>query len=131
MKFLKILLGSAFLFCSQLFANININTATAIELETLNGIGKTKAEAIVAYREKNGQFTKIEDLMNVKGIGKSTFNKIKDEVTVETTKSEKSAESTQSSASETVPVENQIVMENKETVPTEPVPAENLETPTK
>lgn len=57
---------------------ININTATKAELETLNGIGSSTASKIIDYRTKNGKFTKIEDLMNVSGIGENKFNAIKD-----------------------------------------------------
>ena len=62
---------------------ININTATAEQLDTLDGIGPSKAEAIVKYRETQGPFLKIEDIMNVSGIGQKTFENIKDNITVE------------------------------------------------
>ena len=61
---------------------ININTATSEELQTLPGIGQTKAEAIIAYREDNGDFSSIEDITNVSGIGESTYENIKDYITV-------------------------------------------------
>lgn len=61
---------------------ININTATKEQLMTINGIGETKAKAIIDYRENKGQFDKKEDIMKVKGIGKGTFEKIKDEIEV-------------------------------------------------
>jgi competence protein ComEA len=64
-------------------AKVNINTATAEELSTLEGIGEMKAESIIEFRDNNGHFTKIEDLKNVKGIGDKIFEKIKDQVTVE------------------------------------------------
>lgn len=61
---------------------ININTASAEELETLSGIGETKAAAIVQYRTENGAFKSIEEICRVKGIGDATFNKIRDRITV-------------------------------------------------
>ena len=56
---------------------ININLATMEELNELPGIGETKAQAIINYRESNGPFTELEDLLNVPGIGDSIFNQIK------------------------------------------------------
>ncbi len=60
---------------------ININEASANELETLSGIGRSKAEAIVEYRKKN-KFKTIEDIMNVDGIGENLFASIKENITV-------------------------------------------------
>lgn len=62
---------------------ININTADVTALTSITGIGPTRAEAIIAYREQNGAFGSIEDIKNVSGIGDSTFNKMKDEITVQ------------------------------------------------
>ena len=70
-----------FILVLELFANVNINTATLKELSHLKGIGKTKAMAIIAYRKKH-PFTKVEDILKVKGIGKKTFEKIKGEISV-------------------------------------------------
>ncbi|WP_239421754.1 helix-hairpin-helix domain-containing protein [Bacillus sp. CGMCC 1.16541] len=61
---------------------ININTATEQELQTLNGIGPSKAASIVSYREENGLFKSIEELTNVSGIGEKSFEQLKDQVTV-------------------------------------------------
>ena len=61
---------------------ININTASADELENIPGIGAVKAESIVSYREENGDFKAIEDIMNVSGIGEKSFEKIKDKITL-------------------------------------------------
>ena len=63
-------------------ALININTATATELETLSGIGEVLAAAIVDYRTENGPFTSVEELEDVSGIGPSTLEEIRDQVTV-------------------------------------------------
>jgi comEA protein len=62
---------------------IDINTAYSADLELLPGIGKVMAERIIEYRELNDGFTRIEDIMNVKGIGEKKFNRIKDYITVE------------------------------------------------
>jgi competence protein ComEA len=67
---------------------INLNTATAAQLEALPGIGKSTAERILEYRQKNGGFKKVEDLMNVRGIGEKSFLKMKALITVTTPKSE-------------------------------------------
>lgn len=61
---------------------IDINRAEPWLLEALPGIGETRAQAIVDYRSKNGPFKRIEDLLNVKGIGQGTFEKTKDCITV-------------------------------------------------
>ena len=61
---------------------ININTADETTLQTLDGIGETKAKAIIEYRNKNGNFKTIEDIKNVSGIGDSVYEKIKDKITV-------------------------------------------------
>ncbi len=61
---------------------IDINRAEAWLLEALPGIGEIRAQAIIDYRNKNGPFKRIEDLLRVKGIGEGTFNKIKDYITV-------------------------------------------------
>jgi competence protein ComEA len=61
---------------------INLNTATAAQLEALPGIGPRTAQLIVQHREKNGNFKKVEELMNIKGIGEKSFLKIKSMVTV-------------------------------------------------
>jgi competence protein ComEA len=61
---------------------ININTATAAELDTLPYIGPSKAAAIIAYRQEHGAFARVEDLLNVSGIGEATLAKFKQLVTV-------------------------------------------------
>lgn len=61
---------------------VNINTADKKTLETLNGIGSARADAIIEYREKNGPFDSIEEIKNVSGIKDSVFNSLKDNITV-------------------------------------------------
>lgn len=69
-------------------APLNLNTATVTELAKLPGIGPAVAARIVEHRQKNGGFKKIEELMNVKGIGEKTFLKLKSLVTVTPPKTE-------------------------------------------
>ncbi|HEV8375877.1 MAG TPA: helix-hairpin-helix domain-containing protein [Candidatus Polarisedimenticolia bacterium] len=61
-------------------SRVNLNTATVDELTTLPGIGPSYAKRIVEFREKNGPFKKVEDLLNVQGIGEKTLEKIRDRV---------------------------------------------------
>ncbi len=62
---------------------VNINTATSEQLQLLPGIGEKKAERIIKYRKKKGDFKAIEDIKNVKGIGDKLLEKIKDNIVVE------------------------------------------------
>lgn len=61
---------------------VNLNSATAEQIATLPGIGPKTAELVVQYRGKNGPFKKIEEIMNVRGVGEKSFLKIKDRLTV-------------------------------------------------
>jgi len=70
-------------------ALVNINTAPADQLEGLPGVGSKMAARIVEYRQKNGGFKKLEDLMNIQGIGEKNFLKLKPLVTVGQPKAEK------------------------------------------
>lgn len=84
MKILKgILAGVVLAFSSLVWAaSIDVNTADAKTLETLNGVGPAKAAAIVEYRTKNGPFKTVDDLEKVPGIGAATISKNKDSLSV-------------------------------------------------
>jgi len=70
-------------------ATVNINTAIAAEFDALPGVGAKTAALIVEYRQKNGPFNKVEELMNVRGIGEKSFLKLKDRLTVGPAKAER------------------------------------------
>ena len=61
---------------------VNINSASADQLTGLPGIGPSYAQRIVEYREKNGPFKRVEDILNVRGIGEKTFERIRDRITI-------------------------------------------------
>src|SRR5215208_1478452 len=67
-------------------APVNVNTASATEFEALPGIGAKTAARIIEYRQKNGPFKKIEELMNVRGLGEKNFLKLKGQLTLGTPK---------------------------------------------
>jgi competence protein ComEA len=71
---------------------LNLNTATAAELQALPGVGASTAKLIIEHRQKNGGFKKIEELMNIKGIGEKSFLKLKPMVTVGSEKPERQGE---------------------------------------
>ena len=74
-------------------AVVNLNTATVAQLESLPGIGKATAERIVEYRQKSGGFKKIEELMNVRGVGEKSFLKLKPLLTVSAPRTQRASQS--------------------------------------
>jgi comEA protein len=68
---------------------VNLNSATLTQLQTLPGVGASAAQRILDYRQKNGSFKKIEELMNVKGIGEKSFLKLKPLITVSAEKADR------------------------------------------
>ena len=75
-------------------APVNLNTATLAQLETLPGVGPAMAQRIVEYRQEHGGFKKIEELMNVRGIGETSFLKLKALVVVTPPSPERAAAQT-------------------------------------
>lgn len=84
MKILTGILAAVVLAFSSMVwaASVDVNTADAKTLETLNGIGPAKAAAIVEYRTKNGPFKSVDDLEKVQGIGAATISKNRDSLSI-------------------------------------------------
>lgn len=70
------------LLSTLLFSAVNVNKANSAQLQTLNGIGPTKAQEIINYRKSHGGFKTVEELVNVKGIGAKTLIKMKAQVAI-------------------------------------------------
>ncbi len=79
---LFLLFGFASAAFAQDSGKIDINTASVEQLTNITGIGPAIAQRIVDYREKNGGFSTVEEIVNVRGIGEKTFEKIKNDITV-------------------------------------------------
>src|SRR4051812_44716639 len=82
MRKVLVLFAALLAYAGFAFAAVNINTATKEQLESLNGIGPVKAQAIIDYRTKNGRFKSPEDVKNVTGVGDATFEKIRGDIAV-------------------------------------------------
>ena len=76
LKIVSLLLALAL----SLAAAVNVNTASKDELQTLSGVGPVTAERIVEYREQNGGFETLDELVNVRGIGSNTLAQLKDDI---------------------------------------------------
>lgn len=79
--FLAMVVGSLF-YAGAAFAAVNINTATADQLQTLDGIGSVKAQAIIKDRNANGDYDSLDQLTRVDGIGDKTVDSLRSEATV-------------------------------------------------
>jgi len=100
---------------------VNINVATASEIsECLDGIGKKKAEGVVAYREQKGKFEKPEQLANVPGIGEKTIERNRSKIVIEEAKPEAKPTDNQPTKAEAKPADSKPT--DQETQPTESKP---------
>ena len=80
MKKVALLFAALLAYVGMAIAAVNINSATKEQLESLNGVGPVKAQAIIDYRKKNGPFKTLDDVKKVDGIGDATFDKIKGDI---------------------------------------------------
>jgi competence protein ComEA len=112
MKAIWTLFLSLLLLTTQAFALVDLNTATQAELETLSGIGPSKAKAIIDYRTTVGPFGSVDDLVNVKGIGDKTLLKIKDDLTVTGDSSKKTSKPMVDKAIKSAPLAEPATMDD-------------------
>ena len=106
MKKMLLALVTFLSFSLSAMAGVNINNATQAELESLNGIGPVKAQAIIDYRKKNGDFKSVDELEKVNGVGPVTLQNVRKDVSISgaTTAVTKSSNKKTDSAKETKPV---------------------------
>src|SRR3954454_8391259 len=95
MKRITLLFAALLAFAGLAFGQVNINSATKEQLESLNGIGPVKAQAIVDYRAKNGPFKRLEEVKNVDGVGDATYEKIRGDIRLTGTTNVKAGEARQ------------------------------------
>ncbi|NOQ81313.1 MAG: helix-hairpin-helix domain-containing protein [Methylophaga sp.] len=83
-KWILSIIVTLFLSTGLAFAGdkVNINTASLEQLQTINGVGVSTAEAIITYREESGLFKNVDDLLNVKGIGEKKLEKFSEQISV-------------------------------------------------
>lgn len=82
---MKRMVSGVILFFGLMFgahAAVDLNTATQSELESVKGLGPAKAQAIIAYRDKNGPFKSVDDLDRIKGFGKASIKRLEGQITV-------------------------------------------------
>ena len=91
MKLIMKLLGLMFFLVGTSWAAVDINTASQSELESVKGLGASKAKAIIDYREKHGPFKSVGELDKVKGFGKASVEKLKADLTVGAQQTQKAA----------------------------------------
>ncbi len=118
MKFLLKMIALFFAGANFAFAAVHLNTATQAELETLKGVGPTKAKSIIEYREQNGAFQSVDDLKKVKGFGDKSVESLKNDLHVG-----EEPQKGEIAPNETLPAKPAAKMDKSEILP---IPTKNL-----